>query len=343
MDSDRPLMHVAPVGQPNSVRQLTERLFPAYIVDGGKVHLAGCAVQDRLFLRLTFGHGDAMQTRYLDSEGNPVPEDVLDHLGLRETTRLEQPPALADAEVRRLAEIGARRAAEALGLATACPEADVTAVWCKYVEGKLQFSVGDFAADLPFAGWARTLSPPPYVCPHTGRETFHVAVTDDGRFLAADAVAACAVTGRRLAADELVVCSFTGRRVAPDQVERCPLSGQPVLRTEIVACEWCRQRVSPATLDRGVCTACRQARPVSKADPRMARLLIEHPTLDRWRKWRLSETETVYVLTAAGLVKRLLVVVDKESLEIRVLATGSRLTRGWRQIEPQQYQFVLRE
>lgn len=343
MDFERPVTHVAPVGQPNSVCQLTERLFPAYTVDGGKVHLAGCEVQDRLFLRLTFGPSDSPQTTYLDSRGDPVPDDLLDRLGLREATRLERPPVDAAAEIRRLAEIGVRRATESLDLVAPCLEAEVTAIWCKYVEGKLRFSVGDFTADLPFAGWARTLAPPPYACPHTGRETFHVAITDDGRFLAADAVAACAVTGRRLAVDELAVCSYTGKRVAPDQVERCPLTGQLVLRTEIVACESCRQRVSPATLERGVCAACRQVRPVSKADPRLARLLTEHPTLDRWRTWRLSETETVYVLVAAGLVKRLLVVVDKESLDIKVLATGNRLTRAWRQVESQQIQFVLRE
>jgi hypothetical protein len=82
---------------------------------------------------------------------------------------------------------------------------------------------------------------------------------------------------------------------------------------------------------------------VKKADPRMARVLHEHPALDRWRHWRISETSRVYVLVARGLLRRLLIVVDKETLELRHLATGSRLSGGWTIVEPDQYAYALRE
>ena len=75
----------------------------------------------------------------------------------------------------------------------------------------------------------------------------------------------------------------------------------------------------------------------------MARILHEHPALDRWRRWRMSETSRVYVLVATGWLKRLLVVVDKETLELRHMATGSRLSHRWTAIEPTQFAYVLRE
>ena len=41
----------------------------------------------------------------------------------------------------------------------------------------------------------------------------------------------------------------------------------------------------------GRCSACRSLAPVRKDDPRMARLLDEHPLLDRWPRWRIAETK----------------------------------------------------
>jgi len=219
----------------------------------------------------------------------------------------------------------------------------VAVLWCKYAEGKLRFTVDEHTADLAFDGWARSLAAPAFVCPHTGQSTFHLAATDDGRIVPADQIEVCAETGRRMLAGDLVTCSVTGGRVRAELVKTCPICSQPVLRSKMVKCHTCRQRVSPAVIERRVCSACRQLRPVTKADPRMARLLDEHPPLDRWRGWRLAETGTVYILTAAGWLKRLLLVVDKESLEIKVLATGSRLARGWQIIRPLQYRYVLRE
>ena len=81
---------------------------------------------------------------------------------------------------------------------------------------------------------------------------------------------------------------------------------------------------------------------VKKADPRMARLLHEHPALDRWRRWQMSETSRVYVVVATGWLRRLLVVVDKETLELRHMAVGSRLSHRWAEVEQAQFVYVLR-
>jgi hypothetical protein len=343
LNAENSVVHLAPADQPTTVHQLTERLFGAYTVDGGTVHLAGCHLDDRPFLRLGVRCGDDFREIYLDTQGRDVAGDQIAALGMRETARLEKPPKEATSEIRRLAELGTRLAGERIPREAASEPVEVAVLWCKFAEGKLRFTVDEHTADLPFAGWARALTPPPFVCPRTGRSTFHLAATHDGQIVPADAIELCAETGRPMLAGDLVTCSATGRRVCAELVKTCPICGQPVLRRKMVKCRMCRQRVSPAVTERKLCSACRQLRPIKKADPRMARLLDEHPRLDRWRGWRLSETATVYILAASGWLRRLLLVVDKESLEIKVLATGNRLARGWQIIRPTQYRFVLQE
>ena len=48
------LMHAAAARQPLSVHELAEHLFAQYKVDGGHMHLAGCSLEDRPFLRLSY-------------------------------------------------------------------------------------------------------------------------------------------------------------------------------------------------------------------------------------------------------------------------------------------------
>ena len=55
----------------------------------------------------------------------------------------------------------------------------------------------------------------------------------------------------------------------------------------------------------------------------------EHPGLDRWNNWQLAETQHVYIVRANSLLKRLLVVVDKETLAVRHLASASRISSNW--------------
>jgi hypothetical protein len=335
------LTHVVPADQPQSVAEVAARLFPAYTVDEGHVSLAGCSLEDRLFLRLGFRDGDRTCEIFLNGEGQEVDEEPV--RGLAECPPLGRAPQPLGPEIERLMAGGTRLAEEHLPGGAALELADSTAVWCKFADGKLRFTIGAAAVDLPFSGWARGLQAPPFVCQYTGESTYHLAATDDGRIVAAERIETCAETGRRLLSSELVTCSATGRRVAAELVEACPVSGRRLLQSTMVHCGTCRQRVSPAALERNQCLACRKLKRVSKADPRMARLFDEHPPLDRWPRWRIAETARVYVLVASGWLRRLLVVVDKESLELRLLATGSRLTAAWQVVEPAQYPHVLRE
>jgi len=342
LDSSRQMTHSAPAEQPSSVRQVAERLFPAYTVDDGKARLAGCLLEDRLFVRAEFRHGEESGEVYVDGDSRQVDPDLVDALGMRQLAELEKPTQPFEPAVERLIEAAGKIAADRFSSGDPPELVDATAVWCKFVEGKLRFSVGESSADLAFSGWARTLEPPPFVCSQTATSTFHLAATDDGRIAAAEQIERCEESGQRVLADDLATCSVSGRRVLADLLHSCPVSEGRLLKEEMVECRSCCQRVSPAAIQRGQCAACRQVRPVSKDDPRMARLLDEHPLLDRWGNWRISETADCYVLTAAGWFKRMLAVVDKESLELRHLAVGSRLFGTLATVEPSQYDYVLR-
>ena len=142
--------------------------------------------------------------------------------------------------------------------------------------------------------------------------------------------------------DELITCSVTARRVLPELIESCPVTDQPVLGSAMVPCGCCDQPVSPASMHHDVCIACRELKPVDKADPRMVRLLEAYPLLDDWPTWQLSETATVYIFVGTARLKRLLVVVDKESLEAKRLATANRLFGGWKSVEPSRYDSLLK-
>ncbi len=343
MTSTTQLTHLAPADQPTSAHEIAERLFSAYTVDGGTVHLAGCRLEDRMFLRLEFGQGERTETWYVDDTGEPVEAARLEALGLNRVVAVRKPPRPFEPQLEQVTQAAVRRAGEACRSGERMELVNLAVLWCKYVEGKLRFTTAGASADLRFSGWARTLTPPPFSCPSTGQKTFHLAATDDGRIAAAEQLQECQYTRRRVLASELETCTATGRRVVRELMATCPVTAARVMQTAMVTCRTCRQRVAPQAVERGQCAACRSLRPVDKADPRMARLLDEHPLLDRWRSWRLAETATVYILTAHGWLKRVLLVVDKESLELRVVAEGNRLALGFMVVEPSQYDNVLRD
>ena len=343
MPQSCPLIHVAPQQQPNCVAEIAEILFPAYTVSDGRVSLAGCALEDRLVLQLIYQCEGQKLEIYLNAEGKEVDGQPVAQDREIKLLPLPGPPQGLQVDLTRLLAAGNHLVEERLPARASADLVECRAIWCKYVEGKLRFTIAAASIDLPFSGWTRTLVAPPFVCPHSGAATFRLAATDDGLIAAAERIEACAETGRRLLGTELVRCAVTGRRVSPDLAEACPISGRRLLRTEFVQCGDCRQRISPQVVERHQCLACRRLKAVAKADPRMARLLHEHPALDRWRWWRISETARVYVLVASGCLKRLLVVVDKETLELRHMATGSRLSPRWVNVEPTQFGYVLRE
>lgn len=323
LDSTEKQIHLAPADQPRSVHELTERLFPAYTVDGGAVHLAGCRLEDRLFLRTRNSSQTRADTLVMDDSGRPIEDEFARSLGMDDTVAWVPPPEMPPGRLEDMVRNSTQRARQRWGVVE---EPDAVFVWCKYAEGKLRFTIGEQSEDLPFSGWTRTLKAPPFCCPHSGMASFHIAATDDGRIVAAENIRTCAETGRRVLASELVTCDVTGQAVLADQTRICPVTERPVLERLLTTCAMCCQRVSPSVIKGGRCLACRSTQPVGRNETPLPALFAEYETLSHWPKWAASETAEVHILVATGWWKRLLLVVDKKTLEVRHAATGQRFS-----------------
>lgn len=329
-----------PVHQPESVRDVSQRLFDEYTVEGGSVHLGGCTLEDRAILRVTClerpqGSDEAMRLKhqFFSLTGEPIEATLVERLGLKQLAPPTRPIRIAEDQCDRWQQIGVT-ALKRLESADSFEILLTTVVWCKYAEGKLEFVIGEATTSIAFSGWAQlfvdgSLKPPGLACRSLPQDSHHLAATDDGAIVPLEDIATCSGSGQRVLAVELERCEATGTNALPEFMVTCPVSGVRLLRKGLAACETCEQLVSPTACEAGQCRACRSLAKVSKDDPRMARLLGEYPKLDRWSRWRLAETATSYVLKAGSLTKRLLIVVDKNSLEVLRLAKGSPFSRKW--------------
>ena len=330
---------LAPAEQPTSVHEIAERLFPAYSIPEGSVRLAGCSLEDRFFVRVGFEFADRSEQAFFDGDGNHVDSTTVHSLGLTRTRQLARPPLEVSLAVSRVVEAATRWARRELAIPNPPRQMDIAVIWCKYARGKLRFSIQGNVVDLAFADWTRLLTPPPFICPHTGIRSYHIAATDDGRVVAAEAIARCEETGTRTLGGDLVTCAATGKRVLPAETLFCPISNDRVVRHAALECRQCGMAVHPGQLDRGgVCGACRAPASVRKNDPRLARLLGEYPALDRWGSWKLYESDTKYWISAARWMSRLLIVLDRDTLQIESMAKAPRFRRGWKTIPPERYE-----
>jgi len=338
------------------VHEISARLLNAYQVDGGKLQLSGCTLEERPVLRQTIlDEADAGQPhlthRFADARGFVLSSAECGDLGLYSV----QPPTgtlpkLGREDVRAwCASVDSHAQGEPEnGEVTAEPSEQLASVvWCPFAEGKIEFVIGKVSAEIPFAGWARHLvtglvAAPAFTCPVTGIQSHHIVATDDGRITVADAIRVCAVSDRRVLLSELESCELTGQMVLPEYLLTCPVSGQKIVESAFETCGTCLQAVSPACVAGGVCAACRTMQSIRTDDPRMARIFGEYPRLDQWRNWRISETATSYILIAAALIKRLLVVINKEDLELVRVATRNRFSSHWSEPPLSERQDLLR-
>lgn len=91
----------------------------------------------------------------------------------------------------------------------------------------------------------------------------------------------------------------------------------------------------------GICLACSRRKKVSKDDPRIARLLGEYPGLDRWAKWMLSETSTVYNLAANRWFSKIILVIDKDDLEVIKIMTKNFGSKNWNDLNEKELNSTL--
>ena len=346
LQSEGPVVHAIPAAQPAGVHEITPQLFERYSFVGGHIHLAGCSLEDRLIIRLTFlAESDdepLLRHRFVWPDGSAVEPEIVESLGLGELMPCEGRPlqsalAMLNASLESLKSLEENEPHDVL---------TTTAIWCKYAEGKIAFEFGEKAVHVPFSGWASEIAnghfePQPYVCPLTHRETFDLGVTDDGRIAAADGIVTCEESGRRLLASEVEKCAATGKHVDSELLSTCSVSGERVLSSSLHTCTQCGQTVSINTIKGGRCLACRNLAPIRKDEPRMARLLDEYPKLDGWPRWRIAETDSVYVLLATSWLKQLSLVVEKETLEVTHAVTSGRLLTNWQELSSEQQEELL--
>ncbi len=329
-DTASAVTHWVPEDQPLRVSDLAQRLLREYRAEGGTVHLAGCTLDELPVIRLpvVFGGRDVYRIFGSSDElGREVDDPLFYQLGLSRLVAADRPNTVSPREEGRLLARAAAAAAD-MGQGQPVGQADKI-VWCKYARGKIQFTIGELVSQIPFGGWARTVAPPAYRCPASGQETFAVAATSDGRIVAAEQIGQCQQTGRRLPRCEMVRCAVTDQWVSRELTERCPVSGQMVLKQRLVPCPLCREPVSPQALDHGRCRGCRSLSAVCYDDQRIQPILAKYPLLSRWQWLRLAETETAFLVVAAGFFQRRLLVLDKQSLNIRYAARGNRGLSSW--------------
>ncbi len=322
-----------------SVAELSARLYAAYQVDGGSVRLTGCTIEPQPIVHAGGRCGGSAIELFLLPSGEVLDAGTIDELGLRDTAPVDRAFRITADTAEQLTTM-ARQAIAAecrkLGREIEANTGFVKIIWTRWAAGKLRFTIGGEFVELPFANWASRLKAPAWICPHSGQATFHLAATDDGRIVAADEIATCQQTKQRMLRSELVTCSVTGQQVSRELTELCPVSERPVLADKMTVCPTCHLRVSPQAIVETGCVACSKLASIRKSDPRMCLVLGEHPGLDRWRRWRLAETPRAYVLEARSILRRLLVVVDKQSLQATRLAERSCFRSTWMDVPAEQ-------
>ncbi len=326
---DAPLV-ARPLNRPLALHEITPQLFDAYTIEGGQMHVAGCRISDRMFAICSFvGNSPDAQVRQtvVDSEGRPVESELVERLGLLESgpcgihpPRMTQHDAIDTVDHARHA---ARQLRELGDLHS------VVIVLSRWATGAVEFEVADTTTRVEFADWAAQLTPPPIVGPQTGMPSYHLATTHDGRLAAIEQLANSDETGHRLLKSELTNCASTGKLVERKLCIECPVTGELSLKSAFAKCETCQQTVSRATLVTGECGCCRGRSAASKAESPLSDLLQKFPLLANHRRFKLGQSRDVYVLEAIGMWQRLLVVVDRTSLDPLHIATGTPFTRQW--------------
>ena len=342
-DQTNPVVFEAtPAGDVQHVRDLSPSILGAYQVRQGHVELAGCTLEPRPFLRLTFpaSQPDRLHHRWFGGDGQPLEAELTRRLGL---TQLQPAAArLRDGDGAMIqqwieAALAACQAAGQSELIEAGRLLAATVAWCRWASGKvaISFTSGQ-RVEIPFEGWAiefRTnrLLPLPYCCAESGLASHHLCALDDGTVTVVEALGRCEESGVETLAARLGTCEVTGRRVLKERMVCCPISGKPMLPREAARCQWCDRRVAPDQLQDGRCGDCRHGAPIAvpRDDRLLQQLVTQQPALARYTRWRGWRNEQVAVLIGARWGGEVVVICDAPSGRIRRQAHRGRLLRRW--------------
>jgi hypothetical protein len=319
-----------PLDRPLALHEITPQLFQAYTVDGGQMHVAGCRIEDRVFVVCSVPDSDdptRIWQYVVDDQGHKIAEPLVERLGLLATGPCGgHPPRVSRDQLQHAQQL----AQAAVSLAEVeRPLHSAVIVLPRWASGAVEFELGDERARVEFADWAADLSPPAICGPQTGVATYHLAATSDGRLAAFEQLAVSDVTGHRLLKHELVTCASTGQLVEPELTRHCPVSGQASLDSAFAVCDTCGESVSRVALAGGTCRCCRELAPLVRDSTQLAELLRQFPRLAKFRNLKTGQSERVVVIQATGLWQRLLVVTDRETAQPVRVATATALSRSW--------------
>ena len=146
-----------PAEQPASVPEIAGN--PLSGLHGGRWprQPGGLRLEDRLVMQLVYQHGGQTLEVYLNAEGKEVDGQPITQDRQMKFVPLPSPPDRLEADWERLLAAGNRLAEERLPAGAMLDLVACRAIWCKYVEGKLRFTIAAASIDLPFSGWTRTL------------------------------------------------------------------------------------------------------------------------------------------------------------------------------------------
>ena len=118
------VLHAVPRKQLARVHDVAQRLFSAYTVHAGHVHLAGCELIDRMILRLVYRRHDQPADNsarasvvFVAESGDPITPELVNSLGLSETELVAQHPQVSDEAIERLLHSATRLALATLAAA----------------------------------------------------------------------------------------------------------------------------------------------------------------------------------------------------------------------------------
>lgn len=311
------LVYAQPDRQPSRVHELTQAILAPYAAEGGRVQLGGCTLDWKLaWLRVgdaadaAHHRSNSIELQWLDASGAPL-EDPPD---AKQLTRMASPPEASTAPP----------PIEALLLLP---------VWRCWVHGRVVAEIDEQSINVDVEGWGRELIDDAFEAPRfdigCGVPSHRVVLDEDGDIGPDTAIVACTESGRRLLCSKMQRCGASDEWVLPRFAQNCPVTGMSVRTSKLQSCNMCQQPVAPQALNSGRCEVCHKLVPTTKEDARLARILGEFPRLDEWGSWRVGESRDYWVLTAGRFLRRLLIVVRKEPLELLRAATGVRWLPGW--------------
>ncbi|MDB4533848.1 hypothetical protein N9242_03180, partial [Vicingaceae bacterium] len=331
--------HYVPADQPSAIHELLPKLYSLFTIDGGVAKLAGCTIDDVPFLSIEQKTNDYRSIDdpgriFFDLAGNPIVSNQLTELALDRIQPTDEPPA-AMMQGRASKDILTRIEGLELALGDAIvSRQEIEIVWSKRATGKLSFQIGEQSVTASFAGWMHEIADdptkcPPYTCPITGRESYHLAADTDGTITVYDAIKNCEISGDQVIETGLSRCSVTGSWARTELLYRCPVSKQLLIESSTESCPVCGRKVAPTCIEAGECGCASNLSPTSTKEPVISDLIRKHPALSRWSGWKTGRIGDQVFVLATRWLKVILIICDEDSNPQRI-SQRMRYSRNWK-------------